>query len=192
MKCLSIEQIYLYIGQEFSPAEKKEIKEHLASCPKCKNAFEERKLLVQAAESLPLWETPPQFTKQVMARIFSIKILPSAWIKAAAAALASVSVTLLIVFLATGQNLSTLLLGLNHSLWNYVRNILPFFVKLFKLASLLLGVLQQFTGYLSKAFSWLTALAIWQIQLTLSIIAIILIATLIYGIKRKILVGEKA
>jgi len=191
MKCLSIEQIYLYIEKELSPARNREIKEHLDICQKCRNAFEERKLLVKAAKSLPLWETPPEFTRQVMARINPVKILPSAWIKAAAAALASISVTLLVMYLATGQNLSTLVLGLNHSLWNYVRNFLPVLLKLFKVASLIFGVIQQFTGYLLKAFSWLKALTSLQIQLTISIIAVISIAILIYGIKRMILVGEK-
>jgi predicted anti-sigma-YlaC factor YlaD len=191
MKCLSIEQIYLYIEKELSPARNREIKEHLAICQKCRNAFEERKLLVKAAKSLPLWETPPEFTRQVMARISPVKTLPSAWIKAAAAALASISVMLLVMYLATGQNLSTLVFELNHSLWNYVRNFLPALLKIFKLALLIFGVIQQFTGYLLKAFSWLKALISFQIQLTISIIAVISIAILIYGIKRTILIGEK-
>ncbi len=191
MKCLNVEQIYLYLEKELSSAENNEIEQHLASCPKCKNAFEERKLLLQAAESLPLWEVPAELAKKVMARIDSAKILPSAWMKAAAAALASVSVTLLVIFLATGQNLSTLLLGVNNNLWNYIRNFLPILIKLFKLASLLFGVIRHFIGYLLKTFSWLAELASPQVQLTISIIVIILVAILIYGIKRKILVGEK-
>jgi predicted anti-sigma-YlaC factor YlaD len=191
MKCLSIEQIYLYIEKELSPAQSREIKEHLATCQKCRNAFEERKLLVKAAKGLSLWETPPEFTRQVMARIGQAKILPSAWIKGAAAALASTSIMLLVIYLVTGQNLSTLVFGLNHSLWNYVRNFLPALLKIFKLASLIFGVIQQFTGYLLKAFSWLKALTSFQIQLTISIIAVISIAILIYGIKRIILIGEK-
>lgn len=191
MKCLNLEQIYLYIEKELSQARNREIKEHLAICQKCRNAFEERNLLVKAAKSLPLWETPPEFTRQVMTRIGRVKALPSAWIKTAVAALTSISVSLLIIYLATGQNLSTLVFGLNHSLWNYVRNFLPALLKLFKLASLIFGVIQQFAGYLLKAFSWLKALTSFQFQLTLSIIAVILIAILIYGIKRIILIGEK-
>jgi hypothetical protein len=191
MKCLSVEQIYLYIENELSPAQNREIKEHLAICQKCRDAFEERKLLDRAAKSLPLWELPPEFTRQVMARISPVKTLPSAWIKTATAALASISVALLVVYLATGQNLSTLVFGLNHSLWNYVRNFLPALLKIFKLASLIFEVIQQFAGYLLKLFSWLKALTTFQVQLTISIIGVISIAIFIYGIKRIVLIGEK-
>jgi predicted anti-sigma-YlaC factor YlaD len=191
MKCLSVEQIYLYIEKELSPAQNREIKEHLDICQKCRNAFEERMLLVKAAKSLPLWELPPEFTRQVMARISPVKTLPLAWIKAAAAALASISVMFLVMYLTTGQNLSTLVFGLNHSLWIYVSNFLLALLKILKLASLIFGVIQQFAGYLFKAFSWLKALTSFQIQLTISIIAVISFAILIYGIKRIILIGEK-
>jgi len=192
MKCLNIKQIYLYIEKELEAAENKKIEEHLASCLKCRNAFEERKLLVQAAESLPLWETPPQFTQQVMARIFPLKVSPFAWLRVLAAAFTSISLALLILFLATGQNLSTLIFSLNHTFWSYVRDFLPISVKLLKLASLLLKVVQQLSGYLLKALSWLTTLVSPQLQLIMAMVTIILIALFIYGIKRKILIGEKA
>jgi len=192
MKCLNIKQIYLYIEKELEAAENKKIEEHLASCLKCRNAFEERKLLVQAAESLPLWETPPQFTQQVMARIFPLKVSPFAWLRVLAAAFTSISLALLILFLATGQNLSTLIFSLNHTFWSYVRDFLPISVKLLKLASLLLKVVQQLSGYLLKALSWLTTLVSPQLQLIMAMVTIILIVLFIYGIKRKILIGEKA
>lgn len=192
MKCLSIEQIYLYIEKELSLSESKKIEEHLATCRKCKSALEERRPLLQASASLPLWQTPPDFTQQVMARIFPIKVPLSSWLTAAYAGLGSISLAIFILFLVTGQNFSTFLTGLNHSLWNFVRNLSPVFVKLFKLASLFVRALQQFFEYIIKAFASLTTIISPQVQIIIITLAIVLIAFSIYGIKRKILIGEKA
>jgi hypothetical protein len=191
MKCLSIEQIYLYIEKEFSPSENIKIEEHLSTCRKCKKALEERKPLLQAAGRLPLWKTPPGFTQQVMARIFPPRVPISAWLTAAYVGSGSIILAIFGLFLVTGQNLSGFLTSLNHGLWNFVRNISPFFVKLFKVATLLVKVLQQLFGYILKAFASLTTIISPQVQLIIITIAIILIAFSIYGIKRKILIGEE-
>jgi len=191
MKCLSIEQVYLYIEKELSPSENTKIEEHLSTCQKCRDALEERKPLLQAAESLPLWETPPGFTQQVMARIFPPRVPISAWLTAAYVGFGLIILAIFSLFLVTGQNFSGFLTSLNHSLWNFVRNISPFFVKLLKVASLFVKVLQQLLGYIIKAFASLTTVISPQVQLIIITIAIILIAFSIYGIKRKILIGEE-
>ena len=192
MKCLSIEQIYLCIEKELPLSENKKIEEHLATCRKCKNALEERRHLLQASENLPLWQTPPDFTQQVMARIFPIRVPLSAWLTAAYAGFGSIILAIFILFLVTGQNFSSLLTSLNHSLWNFVRNLSPVFMKLFKVASLFVKTLQQFFEYIIKAFASLTTIISPQVQIIIITIAIILIAFSIYGIKRKIFIGEQA
>ena len=192
MKCLSIEQIYLFIEKELPLSENKKIEEHLATCRKCKNALEERKHLLQASENLPLWQTPPDFTQQVMARIFPIRVPLSAWLTAAYAGFGSIILAIFILFLVIGQNFSSILTSLNHSLWNFVRNLSPVFVKLFKVASLFIKTLQQFFEYIIKVFASLTTIISPQVQIIIITTAIILIAFSIYGIKRKILIGEKA
>ena len=191
MKCLSIEQVYLYLEKELSPSENIRIEEHLSTCQECKNALDERKPLLQAAERLPLWETPPGFTQQIMARIFPPRVPISAWLTAAYIGSGSIIIAILSLFLVTGQNFSGFLTSLNHSLWNFVRNISPFFVKLFKVATVLVKALQQLFGYIIKAFASLTTIISPQVQLIIITIAIILIAFSIYGIKRKILIGEE-
>lgn len=192
MKCLSIEQIYLFIEKELPLSENKKIEEHLATCQKCKNALEERRHLLQASENLPLWQTPTDFTQQVMARIFPIRVPLFAWLKAAYAGFGSIILAIFILFLIIGQNFSSFLTSLNHSLWNFVKNLSPVFVKLFKVASLFVKTLQQFFEYIIKAFASLTTIISPQVQIIIITIAIILIAFSIYGIKRKILIGEKA
>lgn len=191
MKCLSIEQIYLYIEKELSASENKKIEEHLTACPKCKNAIEERKPLIKAAESLPLWQTPPDFTRQIMTKIFPDKVSLSQWLVTVSAGFISITLALFIFFLVTGQNLSGLLISLYHVLLNLVKNLSLLFVKLYKLASLFVNILQQFSEYLVKGFTLLTTIISPQVQIIIITITIILIASFIFGIKRKLLIGEK-
>lgn len=192
MKCLTIEQIYLYIEKELTASESKKIEEHLAACPKCLKAFKERKHLHQAVESLPLWQTPPDFTRQIMSRIFPAKVSLLTWLSAAATGFASTILAFFIFFLATGQNISDLIISLNYTLWNFVKNLSLIFVKLFKLTSLAFEILQQFFGFLFKTVASLTTIVSPQTQIIIIAITIILTISLIYGIKRKIFIGEKA
>ncbi len=191
MKCLNIEQIYLYIEKELSPGENKKIEEHLTICPKCKKALEERRLLLQATESLPLWQTPPDFTQQVMARIFPAKVSLKAWLGAVSTGFVSLILALFIFFLATGQNLSSLALSFYDTILNFIKNLSPIFVKLIKLASLFVKILQQLSEYIIKGFTLLTTIISPEIQIIIITVTIILIASSIYGIRKKLLVGEK-
>ena len=59
------------------------------------------------------------------------------------------------------------------------------------MATLIVKVLQQLFGYIIKAFASLTTIISPQVQLIIITIAIILIVFSIYGIKRKILIGEQ-
>ena len=192
MRCLTLEQIYLYLEEELTVPENQKIEEHLIACPKCTRAFEERKRLHQAVENLPLWQTPPDFTQQIMARIFPVKVSLRAWLGAGAAGFASAMLAFLFFWLATGHNISDLLINFNHTLWNFVKNISLIFVKLFKLASLIVKLLQQFFGFLLKAVAWVTTLINPQIQIIIITIIIILTVSFFFGIKRKIHIGEKA
>ena len=192
MKCLGIYQIYLYLEKELSSEENKKIEEHISTCLKCKNALEERSLLLRAADSLPLWQTPPDFTQQVMARIFPDKVTLREWLTAAAVGFSSITATLLALFMLTGQNLTTFLSSITHTLWNFVRNIALILVKLFKLASLLITVALKFVGYLFENFARLTTLISPEVQIIIITFSILLFTFLILGIRRKILIGEKS
>lgn len=99
MKCLGIDQVYSYLEKELSSEENKKIEEHLATCLKCKKALEERSLLLQAADSLPLWQIPPDFTQQVMARVYPDKVTLRQWLTAVAVGTSSIVATLLAFFI---------------------------------------------------------------------------------------------
>jgi hypothetical protein len=191
MNCLSIEQVYLYLENALSASEKRGVEQHLASCEKCKNAFEERKLLQRAAESLLFWSTPAGFTRQVMDRIFPARVPLLSWVGAVSASLASIVLAFTAWILATGQNLADVLLGINHTLLNYVKNLLPLLVKIFKLTALGLKVFHQFSQYLFKLIAWMTTLVSPQVQVIILAATAILITFFIFGMRRKILLGEK-
>lgn len=192
MRCLRVDEIYLYLEKELSPSEHKKIEEHLAFCSKCKNTVEERKILVQASETLPLWETPPGFTRQVMAQIFPVKISIRSWVTATAAGFSSIILMLLAFFLISGENLADLLIGLGHWLLSLLRNISVLLVKLFKLASLLIKIILQFSRLLFDGYTHLTTILSPEVQIILITLTLILSAILIYGVRRKLMIGEKA
>lgn len=191
MRCLRIDQIYLYLEKELSPPENKKIEKHLASCSKCKNAIEERRILLQASESLTLWESSLDFPSRVMAQIFPEKVSLRSWLEAAAAGFSSITLILLAFFLLSGENLGYLLLSLNHTLLNLVRNILILFVKLFKLAYLLVRIAFQFSGFLIEGVAHLTTILSPEVQIILIILTITLSVSLLYGVRRKFMTGEK-
>jgi len=192
MKCLGIDQVYSYLEKELSSEENKKIEEHLATCLKCKKALEERSLLFQAADSLPLWQIPPDFTQQVMARVYPDKVTLRQWLTAVAVGTSSIVATLLAFFIFTGQNLTTFLSGITHTLWNLVRNIAIIFIKLFKIASLLITVARQLVEHLFENFARLTTLISPEVQISIITFSILLFTFLILGIRRKILIGEKS
>lgn len=191
MKCLSIEQFYLYLENELSASEKRGVEQHLATCQKCKNAFEERKLLERAADSLTLWSTPPGFAQQVMDRIFPVRVSILSWIASVSAGLASIVLVFTAWLLATGQNLADVLISINHTLLNYVGKLLPLLVKIFKLASIGLKVFYQLSQYLFKLIAGMTTIVSPQIQVIILTATAILITFFILGMRRKILFGEK-
>lgn len=192
MRCLNIEQIYLYLEKELSSAEERDIHKHLAVCTKCKRAVEERRLLLQAAESLSLWKTPPDFAQQVMTRIFPEKVSPLAWLGAAASGFASLILAVFLFALVTGQSFSSLLFNIYHMGLEFVKNLSPLFVKILKVASLLVKILQQLGELLIKGLTLMTTIISPQVQIILIAVAIIFIASSIYGIRRKLLLGDKA
>jgi anti-sigma factor RsiW len=89
MNCLRVDQIYLFLEGELSPKENQSIKAHLFSCEKCKKAVEDRKLLVEASQSLPAWEAPQELAHRILANIFPKRIALRDWVVTAVLGLSS-------------------------------------------------------------------------------------------------------
>jgi hypothetical protein len=192
MKCLRADQIYLYLEKELTPPEIQKIKEHLTSCPACQKAVEERKILLQASESLPLWEIPPDFARQVMERISPKKVPLRSWLAAAAAGLLSISLTFFIFFVLSGENFFEVVFGLGHGLLELVRTASVLLIKVFKLVSLLIKVINQFLGFLFEGLIRFTSILNPEVQIILIVLTVIISLTLIFGVRRKFIGGEKS
>jgi hypothetical protein len=190
MNCLTIEQVYLYLENDLTPEESRTIAGHIASCEQCRRAVEERKILMEAAASLPPLHVPPDFTQQVMARIFPQKSQIRLWIAALATGFSLVVAIFMAAFLQSDLSLSSTFIQLNRSLWNFVSDLSVFFIKFIKILSLAFNLLVQLGSYIYKALISMTSVIGIEVQITLIVLTVLLSLTAIYGVRRKIWSGE--
>ena len=192
MNCLSADDIYLYIEGELSEIDVSRISRHLERCGSCREALEDRQRLVQAAQNLPRWSVPQDFARQVLDRIFPARLsLGRALLTAATGTLVIVT-SLLAVFLFSGLNLLNLLMSLNQSILNGIRDLAVLGAKTFKFLTLVVRVLAQFTNFIWENLGRLSGLPSTQMQVILIVTAALFTVTLYFGIKRLIPVGEKS
>ncbi len=192
MSCLGIDQIYLFLEGEFSPAQNRSIKKHISSCSKCRQAVVERKLLIDASQSLPAWQTPPDFTQHIMDKIFPQKISLRQWFITSAIGLSSAVLAFFVIFLISGQNLAKLFINLNHSAIALFQNSVVILAKAAKFISSGVEVILKIFAVILKGLASLTSILNPELQIILIILTAIISVFLIYGLKRKLLAGEKA
>lgn len=191
MKCLTVEQIYLYLEKELASSENKSVEQHLASCLKCKDALEERRFFHQTIESLPSWQVPSGFTQQVMDRIFPAKAPLWGWLAALAGGFLTFIITLGIYLLATGQNLSSIFINFSQNLWAQMKNLSLVFIKFFKLIYVILKIIRELIEHILSGFLQISTIIGPEVQIPITIILVLTSSFIIYGIRRKILIGEK-
>ena len=192
MNCLRIDQVYLFLEGELSPKEQRSIRDHISSCEKCHNAVEERRLLIEASQSLPAWETPQDFTQRVLAHIFPKRIAFRDWIITATIGLSSAVLAFFVVYLISGQNLADLFINLNRTVLNLFQNIVVVLVKTAKLISVGIQVIFKIGSLILKGFASLTTIMSPELQIGFIALTVAFIALLLFGAKRKLLAGEKA
>ena len=192
MDCLNIEQIYLFLEQEMSPDEMLRIQKHLDSCPRCVNAVEDRRALVLAANSLPQIEVPPDFRQLVMAAIFPDKVPLSVWVKSIAAGLSSTVFAFLLYYIFSGKNLADLFISIGQFFLSALSALSTGLAKILKLAGYLVNILFDLVRLLIKGFVQLTTLLSPEAQFIIIAITLFLSALLLFGVRRKFMMGEKA
>lgn len=192
MDCLNIEQIYLFLEQEMSPDEMLRIQKHLDSCPRCVDAVEDRRALVLAANSLPQIEVPPDFRQQVMAAIFPDKVPLSVWVKSIAAGLSSTVFAFLLYYIFSGKNLADLFISIGQFFLSVLSALSTGLAKILKLAGYLVNILFDLVRLLIKGFVQLTTLLSPEAQFIIIAITLFLSALLLFGVRRKFMMGEKA
>ncbi len=191
MGCLTIAQIYLLIENELAVDEFQKTQEHLSTCVKCRNMVEERRVLVQAAETLLQIELPSDFTQQVMAKIFPSSIPLRVWIRATAMGLSTLTFAFFLFFVLSGKNLADLFVSINKFSLPALRTLSTGAVKAFKLLWHLINIIAQFLDFALKGFGKLMTILSPEVQI--GIVAMTLISsTLIFlTLRKKLMFGEK-
>ena len=159
MTCLKLERLYAYLEGDLAGRDKKAVEDHAASCSACREAIEERRYLLQAAETLPAFEVPGDFTQSVMDRIAPERAKAKASIRlmAAAAGLTTFAAGLVATALITGRPLSQLVLGLNRFLWSNLQGLASVLAKGAKYVFLTFKVLIQIAGEVLQILKTLTS-----------------------------------
>jgi len=191
MNCVTLEQIYLYLEKELPPEEMDRIHTHISSCQKCRAAVAERKVFMEAVKSLPPLQVPPDFTRQVMARVFTAKSSVRLWIAGLATGFSLVIAIFLATFLQSNFSLSGTFIHLNRSLWAFISNLSVFFVKTIKIISLVFDLLLRLSGYIYTTLASMTSAVGIEIQVILITLTILMSLTAYFGLRRKIWAGEK-
>ena len=192
MNCLRIDQIYLFLEGELSPKENRSITAHISSCEKCQKAVRERKLLVEASQSLPVWEAPQNLAQRVLANIFPKKIALRDWVVTAALGLSSAVLAFFVVYLVSGQTLADLFINLNHTALNLFQNIVVLSVKAAKLISVGIQIILKIVSLIINGLGSLTTILGPELQIGLILLTVVITVLLLFGAKRKLLAGEKA
>ena len=192
MGCLTIEQIYLFIENELTADETKKVQQHLKTCSQCLQLVEERRILVQAAETLPPFELPGNFTEQVMANIFPSRAPFRNWIKIAASGMAAMITAFSIFYIFSGKNLADIFVSINKFFLPALRTLSTGVVKAFKLAWHLINIVLQFFDFALKGFGKLTTILSPEVQIGIVTMALIVFTVIFLTVRKKIMFGEKA
>jgi len=192
MGCLTIAQIYLFIENELASDEIRKIQKHLSTCVKCRNAVEERRVLVQAADTLPQFELPPNFTEHVMAKIFPSRIPLRVWIRASAGGLSAIIFAFFLFYVFSGKNLADLFISVNKFLLPVLRTLSTGVVKAFKLIWHLINIIAQFFDFVLKGFGKLTTILSPEVQIGIFALTLIASTLIFLTVRKKLMFGEKA
>lgn len=191
MSCLTVRQTYLYLEDQVPVDERESIEKHISSCEPCKILLEDRKMMMQAVETLPPLDMPANFTQQVMAKVFPRVSSVRIWIAGSATAFSLMMFLFLAIFLQSDISFSGVFVRLNSSLWAFVKNLSVFAVKLFKIASVILEILIQFASFIFKTLGSLATLIRPEFQIFLITLTVVLSISALYMMRRKIWTGDK-
>jgi hypothetical protein len=181
MTCLDLERLYSYLDGDLAGRDKEAVVEHIAACTACRDALEERRHMLQAAETLPGLELPGDFAKTVLDRIPSApvprtaKTKVSVWWMAAAAGTATFGVAMVAAALLTGHSLAELLPALNRFLLNNFQGFASALAKGAKYVYLALKILVQLAGKILEALIRLTSYAGPEAQIVLVGVTVLIV-----------------
>ena len=158
MSCFSLEELYAYLEGGLPDHAARRVEAHVLACAECRALLEDRRIFMEAAESLPDIEIPDCFVPSLMARLQTVPTPQAArlpvwtWFAAAAAGSAAFLATLGGIALVSGQNLWEYLIRLQHGLLNYLQGAVRAVIHFLKYIEIFLKVAGQFTTALADVF----------------------------------------
>jgi len=192
MNCLRPTDIYLYLENGLDAAAARETDEHLALCPGCRSAFEERRALMDAVAGIPDLEVPPDLAERILARIPPDRASRFGWLAAFIIGLSSFFLGGLAYLILTGQSLPGFLIDAVRSAWGIMRDTSLVFIKFAKLTALGLDLLVKFIGEIGRGLARLGALISPEVYAVCLLLFLALTALLVVGFRRMFLHGEKS
>lgn len=192
MNCLTVEQIYRYLEKELQGPERQAVEKHLSICSRCANAVKERNLIIQAVENLPDLNLPPDFSEEVMNRIFPQKISLRGWITAFSGGVFAAVISLAAYFIINGYNSANTFISFYRALLDTFRNLSIMAAKFLKTTTLLFKVMVKIAGYGIKAVVGMANLLNTETQLVLILVTFIFSMLLLIKVRRLMSNGEKA
>jgi len=189
MNCLKLSDLYEYLDGGLSPERTREVEGHLLSCPRCRGAIEERRIISAAASSLPPFEVPEDFTERVMSRISHSKLRSSSWLIALISG-TSLMTLISVVWAASGRSALDFFTGASQTFWETAKNAAVLLAKLAALVSLTGRTIRSLLETGTKGLSVLTSLFHPGFQIFILVLALGILASLFYGMRKKFSIGD--
>ncbi|MCX8160960.1 MAG: zf-HC2 domain-containing protein [Candidatus Saccharicenans sp.] len=136
MSCPELASIYAYLEDELSAEDRRQLEEHLKTCPACRRLLADRRIFLEASSSLPELELPPGFSRRVMTCLPPLKSPFRLWLWLAGGAYLLFSLVVIGLALGTRTSLFPVCLQIFKSLYNLAAD----------LSSLIIGLSQQAYG----------------------------------------------
>jgi anti-sigma factor RsiW len=189
MTCLKINDLYDYLEDGLSPERTKDIKEHLRSCRRCRRAVEERKLIAEAASALPAFEVPEDFPERVMARLPQLKTRSSSWLIALVSVSSLLTLTS-VVLIASGRSALEFLASASQTFWESAKTVAVLTAKLAALVSLTGRTFRSLFEAGIKGLSVVASLVHPGLQIFIFVLALGVLASLFFGVRKKLSIGD--
>ncbi len=192
MSCLSADDIYLYLEGGLPGPDASRIRTHLEQCAACRDALQERSALSEAADRIPRWTVPQDFARRVMERLFPQRLSLGRALLTASIGTTLIVTSLFLVFLFSGLNLLNFLISLNQSILNGLSDVAVFGARFIKMLTLVVRVFSQFTGFVWENLTRISGLPSTELQAVLVGMAVLFTASLYFGLRRLLPIGERS
>jgi hypothetical protein len=191
MKCIPALDLYLFLEGELSEQRSAEIKSHVSSCPRCRNALEARRTLLQAVDHIPLIRTPDGFSKQVLSKVNPLKPSLTEWLQAGAAALVFISLLGFASLLFSNQGWAEFMVKFVQSTIRSSREALIMGIKLIKTITIFINMFIQLTGLVIKNIFKVIPVMSTEIHVFTVALSVLIAIMIIFSFRQKFILGDK-